>query len=210
MPDQQPPDSFLTLANEGQSELKVQRSRFIAVVSPAEDETQARQVIKTVAARYHDSRHACFAWRLGVADLLQENRNDDGEPAGTAGEPILTALRKSGLTNAVGVVIRYFGGIKLGTGGLQRAYGQAAEAALTQAPTREVLLGRRFLVDFPYAFQKTMGHLLAAQRGKVLHEQYSEKVRWQIWAPHSTWQNLEKSVTEASAGQVNLKHDPDH
>lgn len=203
----EPPDSYLTLAGEGRCEIKIQRSRFIGLAAPAEDETQAREVVKTMAAQYHDSRHACFAWRLGMATDITEIRNDDGEPAGTAGEPILVALRKSGLTQVVAVVVRYFGGVKLGTGGLQRAYGQAAEEALAQAPTREVLLGRHFQVSFPYPFQKTMGHLLKAQRGKVLEEQYSEQVTWQIWAPHSTWRSLETNLTEASAGQVKLEPD---
>lgn len=199
------PDSYLTLAAQGHAELKIQRSRFLAVAAPASSEAAARTVIDDMARKYHDSRHVCFAWRLGHPPGTVENRNDAGEPSGTAGEPILSAIRKRELCDGVVVVVRYFGGVKLGTGGLQRAYGQAADEALDQAGTREILLGRTFAVDFPYPFQKTMGHLLAGARGKVLAEEYSDQVSWKVWTPHSTWEKLTISLTEASAGQVQLR-----
>lgn len=204
MSHDQLPDSYLTLAGETRAEIKVQRSRFIALAAPAETEADARAIIEAMARQYHDSRHVCHGWRLGHSPATVENRSDAGEPSGTAGEPILAALRKLDLVDAVVVVVRYFGGVKLGTGGLQRAYAAAAEAALEGAPAREVLLGRVFTVDFPYAFQKTMGHLLEGCRGKVTDEQYSEQVRWRVWLPHSTWENFAAALTEASAGGVSL------
>jgi uncharacterized YigZ family protein len=198
------PESYLTLAAEGRGEVKVQRSRFLALAAPAAGEEEARAVIDAMARQYHDSRHVCHGWRLGHDPGTVENRNDAGEPGGTAGEPILAAIRKRGLVDVVTVVVRYFGGVKLGTGGLQRAYGQAAEEALSRAPVREVLLGRTFLVTFAYPFQKTMGHLLDGARGWVLAEEYSDRVTWRIWTPHSTWRQLEQNLTEASAGTVEL------
>lgn len=198
------PDSYLTLAAEGNAETKVQRSRFIALSSPAAGEQEARAVVAAMARKYHDSRHVCHGWRLGHTPATVENRNDAGEPSGTAGEPILAAIRKLDLVDTVVVVVRYFGGVKLGTGGLQRAYGEVASLALAAAPHREILLGRQFNVDFPYSFQKTMGHLLDRQRGRILKEQYSEQVSWKIWLPHSTWRRLAAELAETSAGKVNL------
>jgi uncharacterized YigZ family protein len=205
MASHSPPDSYLTLVGEGRSEIKIQRSRFIGVALPAASEDSARAALDQVARQYHDSRHVCHAWRLGHAPDTVENRNDDGEPSGTAGEPILAAIRKRDLVDTVVLVVRYFGGIKLGTGGLQRAYGQAAEAALAATTSKEVLLGREFLVRFPYSFQKTMSHLLEPRRGRVLAEEYGADVQWRIWLPHSTWEAMAAALTEASAGQITME-----
>jgi uncharacterized YigZ family protein len=204
MPPAPLPDSYLTLDQPGEAEIKIQRSRFLGLVAPAENEAAAREVIAEMGRRFHDSRHVCHGWRLGFHPQPEENRNDDGEPSGTAGEPILTAIRQRNLTDTVGVVVRYFGGIKLGTGGLQRAYGEAARLALAQATTREVLLGRTFSVNFPYSFQKTLGHLLENHRGKVQHEEYSHQVAWRIWLPHSTWERFTGALEESSAGKISL------
>ena len=199
------PDSYLTLGGIGDAEIKIQRSRFVAWAGPACDEEAARSFIADLARRYHDSRHVCFAWRLGQNGSPTENRNDDGEPSGTAGEPILAAIRKREVTDTVAVVVRYFGGVKLGTGGLQRAYGEAAELALAAAPLREVLLGRTFRLAMPYPFQKTARHLLENGRGRIQDEEYSDRVVWKVWLPHSTWVGFEAALTEASAATVALE-----
>lgn len=198
----QPPDSFLTLASSGEADIKIQRSRFIARAAPAADAAAAQEFIADMARQYHDSRHVCFAWRLGHFPAVSENRSDAGEPSGTAGEPILAAIRMRDLTDTVTVVVRYFGGVKLGTGGLQRAYAEAADLALDASPRREVLLGRPFRLVFPYPFQKTARHLLEGQRGQVLTEEYTDQVTWEIWLPHSTWEAFGAAVTEASAGTI--------
>ncbi len=203
-----PPDSYLTLAQPASAEVKVQRSRFIAVATPAADEIEAQRIIAELAGRYHDSRHICHGWRLGTPPLLTENRNDDGEPSGTAGEPILVEIRKRELTQLVVVVMRYFGGIKLGTGGLARAYGQAAAAALAAAPERTVLQGREFQLEFPYAKQKTISHLLARHDGRVVREDYGADVVWTIWLPHSRWASFAAALTETTAGAVRLDKPP--
>lgn len=203
------PDSYLTLAAPGRAEIKIQRSRFLAQAAGAPDEEAARTVLEAMARQYHDSRHVCHAWRLGPPPATREMRSDAGEPSGTAGEPILAAIRKADLVDVVVVVVRYFGGVKLGTGGLQRAYGQAAELALAQAPTREVLLGREFLVNFPYSFQKTLRHLLEGARGRVLAEEYADQVSWTLWVPHSSCSDLASAVTEASAGGITLAAQPE-
>jgi len=204
MTNQDIPDSYHTLAGTGEAETKVQRSRFIALAAPAPDPDAARAVVDAMARRYHDSRHVCFGWRLGHHPSTQENRNDAGEPSGTAGEPILAAIRKRDLVNTVVVVVRYFGGVKLGTGGLQRAYGEAAELALAAAPVQEVLLGREFDLEFPYPLRKTVDHLLAKARGRVVREEYSDRISWRIWLPHSTWSGFATALTEATAGALNL------
>lgn len=199
------PDSYWTVAGDAASELKVQRSRFLGRVGPAADQIAARAFIKAQETAFHDARHVCYAWRLGYGQDITEIRSDAGEPAGSAGEPLLAALRKADISDAVVVVVRYFGGVKLGTGGLARAYGQAAETALAASPRREILLGRDFELSFPYTLQKTLDRLLAAHGGRIIREDYTEAVSWGIWLPHSTWETFARALTEATSGRVELQ-----
>ena len=176
---------MLSLAADGEAELRVQRSRFLARVAPAADEAAAKAIIAGTSRLHHDARHVCWAWRLGRTAAPAEARSDDGEPAGTAGEPILAALRKAGLVDCVGVVVRWFGGIKLGTGGLSRAYAEATALALATAPRREILLGQRFSLHFAYPLQKSLLRDLAGRGGGSVDEEYGADVAWIVWLPHS-------------------------
>jgi len=199
-----PLDSYETLAADGTAEATIQRSRFLGMAAPAPDPTAAQDLVADLRRRYHDARHVCSAWRLGSPDRLVEFRHDDGEPSGTAGEPILAAIRNAGLTHVVVAVVRYFGGVKLGTGGLSRAYGGVAQAALAAAPRRTVRLGRRFTLAFDYAQQKTLQRLLTAHGGSTVDESYDTRVHWRIWLPHSTWTAFARAAAEATAGRVQL------
>ena len=203
------PDSYLTCAREGRAETKVQRSRFLAVCLPASGRDVIEEALETIRKEHHDARHVCFAWRVGVGLLAAEKRQDDGEPAGTAGEPILAAIRRAGLTDVFVAVVRWFGGGKLGTGGLARAYGEAAEAAIADAGLREVLMGRHFLLHLPYAQQKTVAHLLSAHKGRVTEQQYAEEVTWNLWLPHSAWSAFAAALTETTGGTLVLVELPD-
>lgn len=199
------PDSYLTLAGTAEAEQRIQRSRFVALAAPAADVGGAQAVVDGMRRRFHDARHVCHAWRVGGRDERSEARQDDGEPSGTAGEPILLAIRGAGVHDAVVAVARYFGGVKLGTGGLARAYGSTAAAALANAPRREVLLGRRFLLDHDYRLQKTVEHLLAGHRGHVEHATWDTAVHSRIWLPNSTWAAFGRALAEATEGQVRLE-----
>ena len=196
------PDSYLTLADRGEAELKVQRSRFLASARPTASVAEARAAITEVARQYHDCRHICHAWRLGVGAELQEARSDAGEPAGSAGTPILTAIRTTGLSDCVVVVARYFGGVKLGTGGLSRAYGGAAQKALAAAPPRTIRLGRTFSLTLPYEQIGNLKHLLARCEGRLDSEDYAATVSWRIWLPHSRWREFAAALKEATAGSI--------
>lgn len=122
-------------AAEARGELREKGSRFLAVVAPAADEEAARAAIERLRREHPDATHHCFAWRLGAEPA--ERSSDAGEPGGTAGPPILSALRGAGLSDVVAVVVRWFGGVKLGKGGLVRAYGGATRAALGAVATVE-------------------------------------------------------------------------
>jgi uncharacterized YigZ family protein len=189
--------------------LKVQRSRFLALAFPVGTEQNAQIRLDETARRYHDARHVCYGYKLGVGRETITRKSDAGEPSGTAGEPILSAIGKLELTDALVIVVRYFGGIKLGTGGLARAYGQAGAMALAEAGIREVPLGREFVLRFPYPLDKTIRRLLDTQDGKLLDQQYGEEVTWRIWLPHSVWRGFAGTLAELTAGAVALEEPVD-
>lgn len=198
------PDSFLTLGNESVAEIKIQRSRFVGIACPADSEETARVHLDKIARRFHDARHVCFGYRLGLGQHSVTRRNDDGEPSGTAGEPIVKSIERYSVTDTLVAVVRYFGGVKLGTGGLARAYGEASDLALANAEKKEVLLGRHFTVRFPYALEKTIRHLLDHQSGKIQDQEYGTDVCWSIWLPHSRWRIFRDCLTEVTSGSVTL------
>jgi uncharacterized YigZ family protein len=203
------PDSFRTLDGVGETELKVKRSRFLAMAFAAATEPEARTRLDETARRYHDALHVCFAFRLGIGPAAVSRKSDAGEPNGTAGEPILAAIDRLGLTDVLVIVVRYFGGIKLGTGGLARAYGQAAETALEAAGVRVVPLGREFVLRFPYALDKSIRHLLDTRQGRLLDQDYGEEVVWRIWLPHSIWRGFAEALKNLTAGAVVLDEPED-
>ena len=200
-----PGDSYVTLAGLGQAEIKIQRSRFLAEAAPVSDLVAAKRIVARATKQHRACRHVCYAWRGGHGKATQEVRHDAGEPAGTAGEPILAALRRAAVTDCVIVVARYFGGVKLGTGGLARAYGAAAAAALAAAPRRTVRLGQEFCLLFPYARQKAVSHLLAQHGGHTVAEDYAEAITWRVWLPAAASGAFAEAIREATAGEVKIK-----
>lgn len=131
---------------------EVRRSRFVTLLRRADDEAAARRLVADARSRYPDARHHCSAFIIDVPGANPvERSSDDGEPAGTAGMPMLEALRGSGLGDVAAVVVRYFGGVKLGTGGLVRAYSEAVRAALDVAPVVSLERLGLWEVDLPHA-----------------------------------------------------------
>ena len=153
------PRTYVTLAGPATAAIEVRRSRFVCDVAPVASEDDARAVIDGVRATRRDARHPCTAFVLGPDGATQRS-NDDGEPSGTAGGPMLEVLRGRGLTDVVAVVTRWFGGVLLGTGGLARAYGDAVTAALKAATpiTRE--LREALVVDVDHAVAPRVEHAL--------------------------------------------------
>jgi uncharacterized YigZ family protein len=145
----------------------VRRSRFITLLRRADDEAEARALVADARTAFPDARHHCSAFRVDVPGSNRvERSSDDGEPAGTAGMPMLEVLRGSGLTNVAAVVVRYFGGIKLGTGGLVRAYSEAVQGALAVTP--------RVRVEVVGLWTLEVGH---ADAGRVEAELHARGVR---------------------------------
>jgi uncharacterized YigZ family protein len=145
-------DTYRTIASSATATLKVEGSRFLAEAVPVASREAAEKHIEAVREREHQATHHCTAYRLGT-EGDEVRYNDDGEPSGTAGQPILRQMDARDLTNTLVVVTRYFGGTKLGTGGLMRAYGDAADAALDQASIVERVV--RVPVQIRFAYDDT-------------------------------------------------------
>ena len=145
------PDSFKTIASIAEGTYSEKRSKFLAFAIPVTTVDEVKQYVAEYQKRYYDARHACYAYMLG-AERTEFRANDNGEPSGTAGKPILGQINSYGLTNILIIVIRYFGGIKLGTSGLIVAYRQAAIEALEQA----TIVERTVDDDITFAFEFPM------------------------------------------------------
>jgi len=168
------PAMILTLARRSGAVLKVRDSRFIGCAMPADTEEEARAGIGAVEREYPDATHCCYAYRLGAGDGAVERSSDAGEPAGTAGAPILSAIKGRKLTNVAAAVVRYFGGTKLGVGGLSRAYRDAARAALDAGTIQEREIRRRLGVILPLPLVGEARSLLSRLGGEVISERYGE------------------------------------
>lgn len=149
-------------------------SRFFAFVAPAASVDDAKRFVEALAERFPDATHVCFAWRVGWPPA--ERAADAGEPAGTAGAPILQALRAAGLTDTVAAVVRWFGGTKLGKGGLVRAYGDATRDALAALPVRRERPRVRLVVRCAYEQLGAVKRLLRAGAVDLVAESYAADV----------------------------------
>ena len=142
-------DAYKSIAGPSEGLFKDNGSRFIALAYPVETEERVKEIVASLRKQYHDARHHCYAYRLGYkGDVFRAS--DDGEPSGSAGRPILGQIDSRGLSDILVVVVRYFGGIKLGVPGLIRAYKSATADALDAAVTLEKIAGRHFRLDFDY------------------------------------------------------------
>lgn len=142
-------DLYYTIREAGKSKFVEKMSRFLSFALPVSNAEEARSLVKKYQNEYHDARHVCWAYMIG-ADRTEWQLNDNGEPSGTAGKPILGQINSLGLTDVLVIVVRYFGGIKLGTPGLIAAYREAARLALEEAGKREMRKMSRFRLVFSY------------------------------------------------------------
>lgn len=183
---------------------EIQRSKFITHLTHVEDEAQARAFILAQKKRYYDARHNCFAFILGERGEVQRS-SDDGEPGGTAGAPILEAIKKRGLTFTVVVVTRYFGGIKLGAGGLTRAYGHAAALGLDAVSVVEMRPLQSVHATIGYQlYEKVL--LWAKNAGLNCSEaDFTDAVTLPILMPPEEVEARQKELIDLSSGRIKLK-----
>lgn len=167
--------SYITVADDVTKEIVIEKSRFIAHVIPVSDEETAKQRLEIITKEYWDATHNCYAYVIGE-DQQHQKANDDGEPSGTAGIPILEVIKKNGLTDTLIVVTRYFGGVKLGAGGLVRAYTRSASEGLQQAQLLRQEMHLFFELIIEYAAWDRIQQPLHAM-GFVHDKTFTDKVK---------------------------------
>ena len=194
-------DSYRIPTKSGASEYVDKRSRFLGLVQPVGSEDEARAVIAACKKQYHDARHNCWCYLLRDGT---ERYSDDGEPQGTAGIPMLEVFRRAGVTNAVCVVTRYFGGILLGTGGLLRAYTKSAKDALDAAGVSAVRRWVSVALPCSYALLERVKAAVAATDGVVSDLEYGADVVLRALLPEECAEPFRTQVRDLSAGAVEV------
>lgn len=164
-------DTYKTIADRAEGLYTEKRSRFIAMAIPVHTLEEVREEIAAVNKKYYDARHACYAYMLGP-DRKEFRANDNGEPSGTAGRPILGQINSFELTDVLVVVVRYFGGIKLGTGGLFAAYKQAAFEALSAAAVIEKTVDDEVAFSFEYSFMNDVMRIVKEESPRIVSQSY--------------------------------------
>lgn len=190
--------NYRTITKAGNSLVEVKRSKFIGIIRSVSSADEAESLLREERKKYHDARHHCSAYIIRGADGAPDiaHSSDDGEPSGTAGAPILEVLSGAGLKDVCFVVTRYFGGTLLGTGGLVRAYTDAAKAALEAATISEMVLMQQFRVVFDYSFTGSIDHYIQRQSISRLDAVYTEKVEYSLAAPGEQFESIKKDLVD--------------
>ncbi|MFP5105542.1 YigZ family protein [Neobacillus sp. C211] len=194
---------YHTVKQTGEHEIIIQKSRFIAHIKRTESEAEAQEFIQTLKKKYWDATHNCSAYLIGEHDQIQK-ANDDGEPSGTAGVPILEVLKKRKLKDTVVVVTRYFGGIKLGAGGLIRAYGKATSEGLDAVGIVERRLMRVCHVKIDYSWLGKIENELRSSIYILKNIQYQENVEIEVFVEEENQPAFTEWMIEMTNGQADI------
>lgn len=194
-------NTYYTVNYEGEKELVIQKSRFIAHIRRCETEEEAQQFISEIKKKHKGATHNCSAYMIGEHDLLQK-ANDDGEPSGTAGVPMLEVLKKRGLKDTATVVTRYFGGIKLGAGGLIRAYSGAVSEAIEETGIVERRLMREMHVTIDYSLLGKMENQVRQSDYPLKTINYMEKAELVLYAPHGKEEEFHQWTADVTNAQA--------
>jgi len=198
-------DHYFQIKKKNRFEEKVKGSRFIATAMPVETEEEAAAAVAAIKKEFHDATHNCWAWIVGHGRSLKYRYNDDGEPSGTAGQPIYKSIDSANISNVCVVVTRYFGGVKLGTGGLARAYGQTAQSVLRNCDHIKKFDSEKvdFVVDFD--FVNVAHHIINSFSAELEDSEYGEKVTLRVIIRASKLTSFKNKLVEATNGQIEFK-----
>ncbi|HSN94089.1 MAG TPA: YigZ family protein [Anaerolineaceae bacterium] len=192
----------LVPAGKARAEIEIERSRFIASLAPVSSVEEARSFVKEISQSYPDASHHVPAFIIGHGQSVITHASDAGEPAGTAGQPALRALEGSGLGNVAVVVTRYFGGIKLGTGGLARAYTEAVKSVLQVTKKARLVHTIDLCLIMPYGFFEQILKLASKHEGVELEKEFTEEVTLTIRVQKTKLEAFDRDLQELTRGQV--------
>lgn len=197
-------DRIKILYGGGEAETEVKKSRFIATTCPVKSEEEAAAFIAGIKKKYWDASHNCSAFTIGRNHELTRC-SDDGEPAQTAGRPMLDVLLGEDVHDVCVVVTRYFGGTLLGTGGLVRAYSGAVKEALLKSQVVEKLRALKMTVHTDYTGVGKIQYILGQEGITVLESNYTDKVEFKLLVPAAGYDSLEKKITEGTSGGAGIQ-----
>ena len=194
------PHSYITIANEFRTEYIIEKSRFIATIAPVSTEEEAQAFIQRMSKEFWDATHNCTAYAIGPRQE-QQRSSDNGEPSGTAGKPMLEVLKKTAITNVAVVVTRYFGGIKLGAGGLIRAYSHSVAKAVQEGP--KLLIAPRQIVSLTidYSYFGSVERQLQTL-GLSYQPSFTDTISLEIYVEPNFVSDLETTITNLTGGNL--------
>lgn len=188
----------------GTDEVVIKKSRFIGVTEPVSTVEEAMSFVNSVKKTHYDARHNCFAYSVGLSEK-QVRYSDDGEPGGTAGKPILSVIEGADVRNIVIVVTRYFGGVLLGTGGLVRAYTDAAKAALAKSSIESVRPLTVVELTFAYKDVGKVDRQLSEAGIMGPETEFMENVKYRVKVPDEIYDRFSKELLNSLNGQIDIK-----
>jgi uncharacterized YigZ family protein len=193
---------FKTIHHPTESKFTVKGSKFLAYTFPVESIEDIEAILKDIKKKYYDATHHCYAWQLGYNKNISFRYNDDGEPSGTAGKPIYGAIQRLDITNVLVVSIRYYGGTKLGTGGLVKAYGQSASNALDLAKIKTVEIGDKMLFESTYEQHPIIMRIINQYHLISFDQEFKETVKVVIEVDENDTNKIINDVKDASNGKI--------
>lgn len=200
-------DEYLSIPEGSEATLKVKGSSFIATACPAATEAEALRCVEKISKQYFGATHHCFAYTIGHESAAIQRTHDDGEPSGTAGKPILQAITGRRLSNVVVVVTRYFGGTKLGTGGLARAYSEAASLALDACGRTTHVVYKPLRIRFPYDETNAVMRLVDESRARIRETRYDQDTFMTIEVRWTGWSGFRQRLINATRGKATILGD---
>lgn len=197
-------EQYYTINREyGPVEMKEKGSKFISYLYPISSGEEAEKKLGKLKKEFYDATHVCFAFRTGEGEETYRRYNDDGEPSGTAGMPIYQEITRKDLYNVLIAVIRYFGGVKLGTGGLQRAYSLSARLVVDTAEITTIGIKKIVTLPVPFSFTGEMMHMINMFDAKIISQEYNQDgTNMKLAIPTGKVTSFQKYLTEKSAGKI--------
>ena len=195
---------LFTVDSERKHEIKIKRSVFIAHLNFAETIREAKDYIAKIGKEHKNANHNCWAYIVGEKGEIFHS-SDAGEPTGTAGKPILNALKKHNLTNIVAVVTRYFGGTKLGIRGLIEAYSQVTEETINLFPLKKIVKTETFKIETSYDFLDSLKYKIKTLNGQISDFEYADKIKFSLTAEESEKEEIKRFLQELEkSGKIKL------
>ena len=198
---------FKTIEKENSAEIVEKKSRFIANIYNVESKEEAEEKIKQIKKKYYDAKHHCFAFSIIEENGITQKSSDDGEPSGTAGAPILNIIKSNNLQNVVIIVTRYFGGILLGTGGLTRAYSEAAGKVVEQSELIQKEPGMEVELEIDYNDNEKFKYYCQKNNVNIIKIEYTENILYKIVLNEKEYKKIEeRNKTNNKQLDINIKN----